>query len=912
MADMKTLFISLLLTCLLTAEESRRVYLSGTDKDHTVNWEFFCTAGRNSGKWTTIPVPSNWEFQGFGNYWYGKDAPKNGEEIESGRYRYRFVPPADIATGKRVFLVFEGSMTDTEARINGQSAGPRHQGSFYRFKYDVTSLLKPGQENLLEVNVDKNSSDESVNRAERQSDYWLAGGIFRPVYLEIVPVEYIDRFATDPRADGSLAVHVFPGGLDKADVVEAELFTLKGEKVGLTLSGPAKAEGTVLNGRFEGVARWTSETPNLYELRVTLKAGPAAIHTVKHRIGFRTVEVRPGKGIYINGTRVLLKGVCRHSFWPDSGRALSPALNEADVKLIKEMNCNAVRMSHYPPDKDFLDRCDELGLYVLNELGGWQKPYSLEMGRKLIAEMVPRDVNHPSIIFWDNGNEGGWTAANDVEFGRWDPQNRNVLHPWALNGNVNTKHYPTFPQLIKLLDGPDIVMPTEILHGLFDGGIGAGMWDYWEAIRKSPVGGGMFFWVFADEGARRTDENGRIDVFGNRAPDGVVGPYREREGSFYTVKKLWSPVVVQPVGQRFNAQIAIENRYHFTNARDCSMSLEYSAFTGIEKPEKRTLAAHSLPLLAIEPGQSGLMNLQLPPKEADIASITVKDPLGHELYTWIFPLRPAGAVRDQIVGGDKFKVEAKDEADFVVLSADGVAAKFAKSSGLLVSLSVRDKLLPLTNGPRPTTRPGKLASITHRGDASGHTIETSFDGDSHLKATWTMLSSGWLRLDYSYAAQGKFDYLGITFDFPESQMKSHAWQGLGPYRVWQNRLDGPTLGLWITEYNQTLTGHSVWKYPEFRGYFADVRWARLASSTGSLAVVIDDPALYWRIGTDATPTNLWMKAMEPFPPGDVSILHAIPAIGNKFHAAKDVGPRSQPFEAKGRYSGTVFFRPLAD
>ena len=909
---MKHLALLLVLCAALVAraDESRRLYLSGTDKDHTVKWEFFCTAGQNSGKWSTIPVPSNWEFQGFGNYWYGTDRPKKGETIESGQYRHRFTVPADFAAGKRLFLVFEGSMTDTDAKLNGQSVGAKHQGSFYRFKYDVTKLLKSGAENLLEVNVDKHSADDSVNRAERQSDYWLAGGIYRPVYLEAVPNEYLERIATDARADGSLAVHAFPGNIEKADTIEAELFTLKGEKVGQTLSGPANAAGSVLKGKFDNVATWTSETPNLYELRVTLKSGQNAIHTLKTRIGFRTMEVRPGKGIYINGTRVLLKGICRHSFRPDTGRALSLADNEDDVKLIKEMHCNAVRMSHYPPDQKFLDSCDELGLYVLDELAGWQKAYSLEMGRKLIAEMVPRDVNHPSIVFWDNGNEGGWTSANDVEFGKWDPQNRNVLHPWALNGDVNTKHYPTYNALLKLAQGPDIFMPTEYLHGLFDGGAGAGLHDYWEVIRKSPFAGGAFFWVFADEGAKRTDKNGFIDVDGNRAPDGVFGPYHEKEGSFFTIKKLWSPIVIRNAGERFNGQIQIENRYHFTNVKDCSMTVEYSAFSAPEKPEKKSLATHKVPLLTTEPGQTSLMLVPMPPPQADAAAITVNDPLGRELYTWVFPLRPAGYVRDQIVKPAEGKVIAKDDADTLSLSAASTTVKFSKSTGQLASLSAGDKALPLTNGPRPTTRPGKLTALTHRDDPAGHIVEAAFDGDFDLKTKWTLLPSGWLRLDYSYAAQGKFDYLGITFDFPEAQMKSQTWLGHGPYRVWQNRLDGPTLGLWTTDYNQTLTGHSLWKYPEFRGYFADVRWLKLASPIGSLVVVIDDPSLYWRIGTDVTPASLWMKAVEPFPPGDVSILHAIPAIGNKFHAAKDVGPLSQPFEARGRYSATVYLKPL--
>jgi beta-galactosidase/beta-glucuronidase len=121
------------------AQETQKMYLSGTGSDHTVNWQFFCTQGRNSGKWTTIPVPSNWEFQGFGKYNYGlaKDSLRGKEQ---GLYKYEFTVPA-AWQGKAINIVFDGSMTDTEVKLNGKSAGAIHQGSFYRFKYDVSGLL---------------------------------------------------------------------------------------------------------------------------------------------------------------------------------------------------------------------------------------------------------------------------------------------------------------------------------------------------------------------------------------------------------------------------------------------------------------------------------------------------------------------------------------------------------------------------------------------------------------------------------------------------------------------------------------------------------------------------------------------------------------------------------------------------
>ena len=166
--------------------------------------------------------------------------------------------------------------------------------------------------------------------------------------------------------------------------------------------------------------------------------GGQPLHTTTTRFGFRTIEVRERDGVYLNGTKIVLKGVNRHAFWPETGRTVSREQSYADVRLIKEANLNAVRMSHYPPDEHFLEACDELGLYVLDELAGWQKPYGTAVGARLIGEMVRRDVNHPSILFWDNGNEGGWNEKNDGEFAKWDPQQRRVLHPWAVHSAAST------------------------------------------------------------------------------------------------------------------------------------------------------------------------------------------------------------------------------------------------------------------------------------------------------------------------------------------------------------------------------------------------------------------------------------------------------------------------------------------
>ena len=235
---------------------------------------------------------------------------------------------------------------------------------------------------------------------------------------------------------------------------------------------------------------------------------------------------------------------------PKTGRTLTREQNFADVRLIKGANMNAVRMSHYPPDPAFLEAADELGLYVLDELAGWQGSYDTPTGARLIGQIVRRDVNHPSILFWDNGNEGGWNSRQRRRvrsLGSADAARCCIPGRFTAASTPITTRTTTARS--DLSAGPDIFMPTEFLHGLYDGGIGAGLRDYWDVMGRSPTVAGGFFWAFADEGIERTDRDGRIDNMGNSAPDGIVGAHHEKEGSYFTVKEIWSPVQLQRISK---------------------------------------------------------------------------------------------------------------------------------------------------------------------------------------------------------------------------------------------------------------------------------------------------------------------------------------------------------------------------
>lgn len=217
------------------AQSTERQFLSGTGSDATVEWEFKVSGGRRAGEWSRIPVPSNWEMQGFGTYRYSDDWSKEPAPDHTGEYRHRFTVPAEWR-GRAVDIVFGGSMTDTRVKINGRDAGPVHQGGFYEFRHEVSRLLRYGAENVLEVTVSKFSSNVSVNRAERQSDFWLFGGIYRPVWLEARPPEHIEHVALDARHTGEITALVRLQGLNARARLSAQVLEMDGKSFGTAFS----------------------------------------------------------------------------------------------------------------------------------------------------------------------------------------------------------------------------------------------------------------------------------------------------------------------------------------------------------------------------------------------------------------------------------------------------------------------------------------------------------------------------------------------------------------------------------------------------------------------------------------------------------------------------------------------------
>ena len=875
------------------SQQTQVQHLSGTDAHNTVPWEFYCSDGMNSKQWTTIEVPSCWEQQGFGQYQYGRD-PFEERLKEVGTYKHDFSVPKNW-NSKEVLIVFEGVMTDAKVKINGKLVGPVHQGAFYEFHYDISRYLRYGKQNSLEVEVKKFSDNESVSFAERKADYWVFGGIFRPVYLKAKPRKNIQRVAIDARADGSFKADVFTSQSDKSAELDIEIQTLDGTAVA-NFTTPVQGKTSKVSGFLDNPNLWNPESPFLYQAVFTLKHSNKIIHQLTERFAFRTVEIREQDGIYVNDVRVKLKGVNRHTFHPDHGRTSSKKLSIEAVKLIKDMNMNAVRMSHYPPDKHFLNVCDSLGLFVLNELAGWNQPaYDDVVGLKLLKEMISRDVNHPSIILWDNGNESGWNNSLNDDFKKLDIQNREVIHPWQDYRNINAKHYMNYNYLA--LDGyakRSIFLPTEFLHGLYDGGHGAGLEDYWLRIWNHPLAAGGFLWVFADEGIARTDRKGEIDLDGNHAPDGILGPYMEKEASFYTIKNIWSPVFIEKryITEEFNGIFNIENRYHYTNLDQCDFSIDWIRFNS--KGESIIESNQELKI-KLEPDQKGKLKVALPSDwdALHLLKITVSDKQGSVINQWSYPIQTAGKVFSQIkTPHQESTIDLTEQSSSFLVKAGDLSYQFDKKNGMLSSVSIKGAVIPLTDGPVFVSQDKKVKEVNTQIKNDGSISIITVYEKKLDSVIWQVQKNGLLDLKVAYAPSNNKPYVGISFSFPEEEISGMKWMGQGPYRVWKNRKSDTNFGIWEKQYNQTITGHSGFEYPEFKGYHSNVYWVEVKTrKTPSFKVYIASNDIYLKMLTPDFSDDGKHTTVK-FPKGDISFLHGISAIGTKFKSPNVLGPQS--------------------
>ncbi len=347
-------------------------------------------------------------------------------------YRKRFTLPEPRA-GRRVFIDFDGAMIACEVWLNGVRLG-EHEGGFTPFSFDLTPHLNDTGENLLTVYLDS-TERKDIPPYGYVVDYLTFGGVYRDVHLRFVEPCHISNVFVRPQnvltGSATVAVDVIlrnAGDHPTPAAVSAALIDANGTVLATGSAAPVTAApGTVTGVSLElrdltDVTRWSLDDPALYTVEVSLASGDTALDRQTARFGFREAEFRKDGGFYLNGERIKLIGLNRHQTYPYIGAAAPARLQRKDAEIVKyELSCNVVRTSHYPQSPYFLDRCDEIGLLVVEEIPGWQHIGDSDwQGITLrdVRAMIERDHNHPSIILWgvrvneSRDNEAFYTATN--------------------------------------------------------------------------------------------------------------------------------------------------------------------------------------------------------------------------------------------------------------------------------------------------------------------------------------------------------------------------------------------------------------------------------------------------------------------------------------------------------------------
>ncbi|HEY8993039.1 MAG TPA: glycoside hydrolase family 2 TIM barrel-domain containing protein, partial [Lacunisphaera sp.] len=689
-------------------------------------WEFAYVAGEKPARPNldaTISVPGHWELQGFAEPCYGT------EELPAGMgfYRRSFRVPSDWR-GQRIFLLFEGVLYGFEARVNGHAVGSWASG-YNPATFDVTDYVKPGVDNVLEVDVTTRSHGWEFD----VNDCWALSGIYRDVTLFALPAEHLTDYTVrtklNPDSSATLTVNIVTSGPAASS---GRLLAPNGQVAGtlvFAMDKPTVAEAVL---QVPSPSLWTAETPNLYTLELNLSSGQRIVE----KIGLREVGVVDGV-LQLNGRPIKLRGVCHHDLWPDTGRATDETKMRRDLELIKAANCNFVRTSHYPPHPRLIELCDELGLYVMDEVpfGFGEKhltdPAYQESLYTRARATVRRDHNRPSVIIWSVGNENDntpLTFATAHRVRELDPS-RPVCFPQIGSYFANSyeeippeieiyaPHYPKTPTVrdyATRLTRP--VIFTEYAHalGLATDQIQA----QWAIIQASPRLAGGAIWMFQDQGILRRARPGEtpatshelgLNVWpdaehyyathGNLGMDGIVYSDRTPQTDYWEARKVYSPVQItaanlaaRPGANRIALQV--ENRFDFRALTGITLawSLQCNG-AAIESGEiplhaaARTEETVTIPFaLPAEPG-TDVFTLELRCAEGKAASF-------HERIMRLDTL-PAGTSRADVLvaSGPAASLGLEESATEIRVTHPGFQMHLARTTGEIALQDSTGRLL---------------------------------------------------------------------------------------------------------------------------------------------------------------------------------------------------------------------------
>lgn len=535
-------------------------------KNHQDAPKGFYALKYDDSEWVDFPVPGLFEIEGYGDKIYKNmgyawsttfksEPPYIGETNNyTGSYRRTFDLPKDWK-GQQVFFHVGSATSNLAVWVNGKYVG-YSEDSKVAAEFDITKYLKAGK-NLIAMQVMRWCDGSYLE----DQDFWRFTGIAREVYLYATPKVHIQDITIGQdyvQGNGLLNVDVKLAG--KAQV-QAKLFDAAGNLV---------AEG--LKATVPGAKAWTAETPNLYTLQLTLKQAGKTLEVVKKKVGFRHIEIKGGQ-LLINGQPILIKGADRHELDPDGGYIVSVDRMIQDIKIMKQLNINAVRTCHYPDDPRWYDLCDEYGIYLTAESN--LESHGMGYGEGTLAKRADFEKmhierqegnmitykNHPSIIVWSLGNEAGygpnfekaydWVKAYDktrpCQFEQARQNGKTDIFCPMYYGYEDCERYAKG-------DNPRPLIQCEYAHAM--GNSMGGFKEYWDIIRKYPKYQGGYIWDFVDQGLRDKNSTTGKEIFtyggdygrypasdhnfncnGLIAPDRRLNPHAHEVGYYY--QNVW-------------------------------------------------------------------------------------------------------------------------------------------------------------------------------------------------------------------------------------------------------------------------------------------------------------------------------------------------------------------------------------
>ncbi len=599
--------------------------------------------------WKEIPVPSDWQMQGYDYpiytnipYPFKADPPFIPKDYNPvGSYKHNFTVPADWKD-KRVVLHFGGVNSAAYYWLNGEKLG-YSEDSKTPVEFDITSRLREG-ENALSIEVYRWSDGSYLE----DQDFFRLSGIERDVFLYATPrVHIYDYFVTTDLVNDyqdarlSLTVDVinnFPGLKSGDYTVEFSLFdknnavVTKGKQlVRINMKDSAQV---VFKSDVQNPLKWTAETPDLYKLliKVTDKSGKET-EAIVSKIGFRKVEILNGQ-LCVNGKPIYIKGVNRHEHDEITGHVISEESMRKDIELLQQSNINAVRTCHYPDDPRWYELCDEYGIYLVDEANveshgmGYardktlgNKPEWLNAHMDRTRRMVERDKNFASVIIWSLGNEAG-NGSNFYATYDWIKK-RDTTRPvqyeraeYERNTDIFCPMYMPASQMElyakKYTDRP--LIQCEYSHSM--GNSTGNFQDYWDIIEKYPVLQGGFIWDWVDQGIARTDEKGQkywayggdfgpenVPSDNNFCNNGLITPDRRPHPTLYEVRKVYQNIKFR-VLDMLSGQFEIRNGFIFTDLN--KFNFEYTVEENGTPVLKKELTT-----LNVAPGQSSAVAIDL-------------------------------------------------------------------------------------------------------------------------------------------------------------------------------------------------------------------------------------------------------------------------------------------------------------